>query len=134
MDAFKTIFSAVKLVANENEQIQNVFAMFEELVMNFFKLLDVMVIPSEEEGSLDLYCKGMFMGLHGSQMIVRIANTLLNGMSYTDFKKREQAAYQKAMTKKKVSKKGGSIDLWKTISSKIGEIGKAIADNKNDEL
>ena len=115
----------------ENNQILHFIKIFEELITNFFKLLDVMMISPDSEGALDLYCKGMYMGLHGSSMIVKIANSLLGGLSFSELQKREKAIAAKAVAagKKKSSKSGGSIDLWKTITQKIGEIGKAVLEN-----
>ena len=40
--------------------------MLEEFLRNFFTLIDVMLASNNPDDGIDLYCKGMFFGLHGS--------------------------------------------------------------------
>ena len=94
----------------------------------------MMASPTADD-ALDLYCKGIVFGLNGSSLLVKIANTLLKGMTFEDMRKSNERSL--AGKGKKTYKSGGSIDIWKTISKKFEEIGKAVLENmgeKNDDL
>ena len=70
-------------------------------------------------------------------MMVKFANTLLKGLSFDEIRKRERdaaARYENKTGTKKTKKSGGEIDLWKTISQKIGEIAKAVIEDGKDDL
>jgi hypothetical protein len=45
----------------------------------------MMASPTAED-ALDLYCKGIVFGLHGSTLMVKLANTMLKGKTFEDMK------------------------------------------------
>ncbi len=89
----------------------------------------MMASPTAED-ALDLYCKGIVFGLNGSTLMVKLANTMLKGMTFEDMKKNNTGIAGKS---KKTFKSGGSVDIWKTISKKFEEIGKAVLENMGDK-
>ena len=112
--------------------------MAEEFLRTLLTLVDVMIAPTNAENGIDLYCKGMFFGLNGSLMMVKFANALLSGLSFDEIRKKERELAEQRKnpaTGGKRFKKGGEIDLWKTITTKIAEIAKAVIENdKTDDL
>ena len=111
---------------DETGPIASVLVIVEEFLISLQKFM-AMIGPGSEK-YLDMYCRGMIFGLHGSTMLVKIANTMLKGMTFEEFRK-SQNSKDTGISKKGGSKsKGGSIDIIKFLSKKIEEIAKAVND------
>ena len=59
--------------------------MFEDFVVSLHKFM-VLIGPGSGD-YLDMYCRGMIFGLHGSSLLVKIANTMLKGLTFDEFRK-----------------------------------------------
>ena len=87
-----------------------------------------MIGPGSEK-NLDMYCRGMIFGLHGSTMLVKMANHILKGQSFEEFRKQTALkASSAAKTKGNKSKStGDSMDLIKVMTKKFAELATNIS-------
>ena len=110
---------------DETGPVGSILAIAEEFLISLQKFM-AMIGPGSEK-YLDMYCRGMIFGLHGSTMLVKIANTILKGMTFEEFRK-AQFSKDTGLSKKGKKSAGGSIDIIKMLSKKIEEIAKAVSD------
>lgn len=127
-----TIFSSISdalntmkgLIPSDNEIIKSAFDMVTEFTGSLQYFLAVM---GDNDGGLDLYCRGMIFGLKGSGMLVRIANLIKLD------KDAQTAVDTEAGSKKKGrrgKKKGGIFGAMKDMYDEVGgAVLQGIAEN-----
>ena len=110
LDVLDNALGTVKtFLPEDNPVLKNSFDMVREFVGS---LGDFMLVLNPDSAEyLDLYCRGMIFGLHGSGVLVKLANMIRN-----------QDLSSIAVPGKKGKKKGGQADLLSGIREMGGSV------------
>ena len=119
IDTVATALDSVKnFLPEDNPVLRNSFGMVLEFVTSMGDFM--MVFAPDANDFIDNYCRGMIFGLHGSGLLVRVANMI----------REQDLSSEVARPGKKGKKKGGSFDMLGAFK----EMGQAVLTNVAQEM